>query len=65
MNEFILNILRGAITIGLFGLFIALIAWAWSPRRREEFTDAANLVFDDTDDPRVNDKEMKSCSPTH
>jgi cytochrome c oxidase cbb3-type subunit 4 len=59
MNELILNIFRGAITIGLFGLFIALIVWAWSPRRRKEFTDAANLVFDDTDDPRVTDREMK------
>jgi cytochrome c oxidase cbb3-type subunit IV len=59
MNELILNIMRGAITVCLFALFIALVVWAWSPRRRKEFTDAANLVFDDTDDPRATDKEMK------
>lgn len=59
MNELILNIMRGAITVVLFALFIALIVWAWSPRRREEFTDAANLVFDDTDEARAAGKEMK------
>jgi cytochrome c oxidase cbb3-type subunit 4 len=59
MNELILNIMRGAITVALFALFIALIVWAWSPRRRKEFTDAANLVFDDTDDVPATGKEKK------
>lgn len=49
MNEFILTSLRAAITVSLFALFVALIFWAWSPKRRKQFTEAANLVFDDTD----------------
>ncbi len=49
MNEFILMILRAAITVSLFALFVALIFWAWSPKRRKQFAEAANLVFDDTD----------------
>jgi len=49
MNEAVLTFLRGAITVSLFALFIALIAWAWSPRRRKEFAEAANLVFDEGD----------------
>lgn len=49
MNEIILMSLRAAITVSLFALFIALIFWAWSPKRHEQFTEAANLVFDETD----------------
>jgi cbb3-type cytochrome oxidase subunit 3 len=41
--------LRAAITLSLFALFIALIFWAWSPKRHKGFTEAANLVFDETD----------------
>jgi cbb3-type cytochrome oxidase subunit 3 len=49
MNEIILMCLRAAITLSLFALFIALIFWAWSPKRHKQFTEAANLVFDETD----------------
>ena len=41
--------LRAAITVTLFALFIALIFWAWSPKRHKQFAEAANLVFDETD----------------
>jgi cytochrome c oxidase cbb3-type subunit IV len=41
--------LRAAITVSLFALFIALILWAWSPKRHKQFAEAANLVFDETD----------------
>jgi cbb3-type cytochrome oxidase subunit 3 len=49
LNEFILMSLRAAITVSLFTLFIVLIFWAWSPKRHKQFTEAANLVFDETD----------------
>jgi cbb3-type cytochrome oxidase subunit 3 len=49
MNEIILMSVRAAITLSLFALFIALIFWAWSPKRHQQFTEAANLVFDETD----------------
>ena len=49
MNEIILMSLRATITLSLFALFIALIFWAWSPKRHKEFAEAANLVFDETD----------------
>jgi cbb3-type cytochrome oxidase subunit 3 len=35
--------------LSLFALFIALIFWAWSPKRQKQFAEAANLVFDETD----------------
>ena len=53
MNETVLNILRDAVTVTLFLLFIALVAWVWSPRRAKDFTEAADLVFDDTDKPET------------
>jgi cbb3-type cytochrome oxidase subunit 3 len=49
VNEIILMSLRAAITVSLFSLFIALIFWAWSPKRHKQFAEAANLVFDETD----------------
>jgi cbb3-type cytochrome oxidase subunit 3 len=49
MNEIILMSLRAAITLSLFALFVALIFWAWSPKRHKQFAEAANLVFDETD----------------
>jgi cytochrome c oxidase cbb3-type subunit 4 len=53
MNELLQTILRSAVTVALFALFIALIVWAWSPRRHKEFTDAANLVFDESNNPET------------
>ncbi len=45
-----LVIVRSAVTVTLFVLFIALCIWAWSGRRRDEFAAAAMLPFDETDD---------------
>ncbi len=59
MNDSVLTILRGAVTVSLFALFITLIAWAWSPRRRKDFADAANLVFDENDDVRTPEEEKR------
>ena len=63
MNEFLLMIFRAAITVTLFALFVALIFWAWSPKRRKQFDEAANLVFDDTDD--VSTKRATAKQETH
>lgn len=49
MNSMVLDILRDTVTVTLFGLFVLLIATTWSPRRRKEFNDAANMIFDEGD----------------
>lgn len=51
MSETVLNLVRDAVTVTLFLLFVALIAWVFSPRRTREYTEAANLVFDESDKP--------------
>ncbi|WP_199608617.1 cbb3-type cytochrome oxidase subunit 3 [Flocculibacter collagenilyticus] len=40
---------RGVFTLVLLVLFIAIAVWAYSKRRKNEFDEAANLVFDDED----------------
>jgi cytochrome c oxidase cbb3-type subunit 4 len=48
-----LNTLRSAATLMMFVLFLIIVAWAWSRRRRGEFEDAAQLPFiDDLPAPR-------------
>lgn len=62
MNDLVLNMLRGAVTVTLFLLFLVLIVWAWSPRRKKEFTAAADLVFE-PGDPR-DDSKAKRDAPS-
>jgi cytochrome c oxidase cbb3-type subunit IV len=40
------NDLRSAITLLSFVMFVAVVAWAWSARRRQAFDEAARLPFD-------------------
>lgn len=40
-----INVLRSIVTVVLFVLFIALIIWAWSKDRKQEFEEAANIPF--------------------
>jgi cytochrome c oxidase cbb3-type subunit 4 len=43
---------RGIVTGVLLVLFISLVAWAWSSRRKPEFDAAARLPLDDEPEPR-------------
>jgi cytochrome c oxidase cbb3-type subunit 4 len=44
-----INTLRGLSTLFLLVVFIALVFWAYSDRRKKDFDEAANLPF--ADDP--------------
>ena len=43
--------LSGIITAILLVLFIVGWFWAWSPRRKKDFDEAARLALDDDDKP--------------
>jgi cytochrome c oxidase cbb3-type subunit 4 len=43
--EFDVNTLRAIATLVSFGAFIGIVWWAWSKRRSEDFSEAANLPF--------------------
>ena len=41
-----LNVLRSGITLVSLLMFLGIAAWAWLPRRREDFEQAARAPFD-------------------
>jgi cytochrome c oxidase cbb3-type subunit 4 len=43
----VIGILRGLITLALLLLFIALVVWAWSDRRKKTFDAMARMALDD------------------
>jgi cytochrome c oxidase cbb3-type subunit IV len=42
-----MGLVRGVLTAILFGAFVALWFWAWSGKRREDFTAAARMPLED------------------
>jgi cytochrome c oxidase cbb3-type subunit IV len=47
MNMFTMGNIRGLVTAILLGLFVWLIAWAWSRARRPAFDAAARMPLED------------------
>jgi cbb3-type cytochrome oxidase subunit 3 len=41
-----INDIRSAVTVAGFALFLALLRWIWSARRRHAFDAAARLPFE-------------------
>nr|AAW66134.1 CcoQ [Rubrivivax gelatinosus] len=44
-----INTLRTIVTVASFALFIAIVVWTWSRRRRGHFDEAAMLPFIEKD----------------
>lgn len=53
---------RGIVTVGMLILFIGIYAWAYSPRRKKSYDEAANLVFADE---QKNSKDKNQEQSTH
>ena len=45
------NDLRSAVTVISLLLFLCLVAWTWSRRRKADFDEAARLPFEDEATP--------------
>ncbi|SDJ27701.1 MULTISPECIES: CcoQ/FixQ family Cbb3-type cytochrome c oxidase assembly chaperone [Ferrimonas] len=43
---------QGIVTLVLLLIFLAIIGWAYSAKRKPAFDEAANLVFDDENTPK-------------
>ena len=52
---------RGLLTAILLVLFIGLVAWTWSRKRKPAYDEAANLPLDDDDKP-MTDTKLKGQS---
>lgn len=48
-----INFLRTLVTVASFIAFVAIVAWAWSPKQRDRFHEAAHLPF--ADEHRANE----------
>ncbi len=46
------NDMRALITVLTFIAFIAIVLWAWSGKRRQDFDEAARMALDD-DKPSI------------
>lgn len=53
-----INLLRAIFTVIMFVLFIGIFLWAWSNRQAKRFHTAANLPFNEPEQPEsTNPKE--------
>jgi len=48
-----INIIRTAMTVIMFAVFLGICAWAWSGKRQARFDRAARSVLDDDDEKGV------------
>jgi cytochrome c oxidase cbb3-type subunit 4 len=46
-----INLIRTVVTVASFVIFLGLMAWAWSARRKSDFEQAALLPFADDASP--------------
>ncbi len=46
-----MGLFRGLMLLVMMGAFISIVVWAWSRRRREEFSEAAQLPLADDETP--------------
>lgn len=55
-----INDFRTTFTVIMFVMFIGIVFWAWSNKRRGAFLEAANLPLNEPEHPRVdNEKEAQ------
>lgn len=46
-------------TVVVLVLFVGIVLWAWSSKRKQRFDEAANIPFDDDDEMVPADKYSK------
>ncbi|RCU52680.1 MULTISPECIES: cbb3-type cytochrome oxidase subunit 3 [Corallincola] len=51
---------RGVITVIILVVFIGIVVWAYSKRRKSAFDEAANMIFDDKDAQQEKDNKQES-----
>ena len=56
-----MNDVRSWYTVVMFVVFIGIVFWAWSGKRKRDFSEAANLPLNEPDYPR-DDKNKETAS---
>jgi len=52
--------LRGLIALLILALFIIIVAWSYSRKRKSSFDEAANSIFDESDNKEINKQETNN-----
>ena len=45
------NLIQSVWTLVVLVLFVGIVIWAWSGKRKQDFDEAANMPFDEDDMP--------------
>ncbi len=45
------SLIHSVWTLVVLVLFVGIVIWAWSGKRKQDFTDAANIPFHEDDKP--------------
>jgi cytochrome c oxidase cbb3-type subunit IV len=52
--------LRGLIALLILALFIIIVAWSYSKKRKSSFDEVANSIFDEDDSKEINKQETNN-----
>ncbi len=52
--------LRGLIALLIFALFITIVVWSYSKKRKSSFDDAANSIFDEDKNEKTSKQETNN-----
>ena len=58
-----IGIVRGLITVALLVLFVILVAWAWSGRRKQLFDSMARMPLEEDADPAAPARKNAGSEP--
>jgi cytochrome c oxidase cbb3-type subunit 4 len=54
------SIVQSVWTLVVLVLFVGIVIWAWSGKRKQEFDEAANIPFDEDDKPAATTSKENS-----
>ena len=54
------NLIQSVWTLVVLVLFVGIVIWAWSGKRKQDFDEAANIPFNEDDTPTENTSKENS-----
>ena len=54
------NLIQSVWTLVVLVLFVGIVIWAWSSKRKQDFDEAANIPFNEDDTPTENTSKENS-----
>ena len=54
------NLIQSVWTLVVLVLFVGIVIWAWSGKRKHDFDEAANIPFNEDDTPTENTSKENS-----